>query len=640
MLSLTAGTELRRFRRGTLPRLAVVAMIVVPLLYGVLYLWAFWNPTGHLDRIPVALVDADTGASRDGEPVHAGADLVDRLVDEHRLDWVVTDAADAADGVDSGRYYFSVTVPADFSSDLVSAGGDSPRSARIDVAYDDANSFLVTSLGRTAMERITAAVSATAGEQAVDGVLVGLSRAHDGLAEATDGAVRLRDAADELGAGARTLADGAATLADGSARSADGAADVRDGAARLADGSAQADAAADRLAVGSAQVADGVHAAVTQVDGLVAGVSGLPADLQTLTAYLTARAQAGDADAAQLLARLASTAGRLPDAAALAAAAQQLDTLDTGARQVADGAAALHDGTAQVAAGATSLRDGTRRLADGTAQVASGAQQVASGATRLADGTGQLDDGSATLAGALADGASQVPADSDGTRASRAAAIADPVTLDATDRATAAGFGEGIAPFFLPLALFLGGVVTWMVLRPVPPRALTTPARGVRVALAGYAPALLVGVVQVVVLLTVLRVGLGLTPTHPVGALAFTVLVVAAFLALQQMLLALLGTAAGRVATLALLVLQLASAGGTYPVETSPAFFRAIHPWLPMSYGVDGLRALLTGNPDGRLWTAVAYLVTVLVASLAVTSWRAGRMRTWTLSRLHPALTI
>ncbi|NKY39445.1 YhgE/Pip family protein, partial [Cellulomonas septica] len=218
--------------------------------------------------------------------------------------------------------------------------------------------------------------------------------------------------------------------------------------------------------------------------------------------------------------------------------------------------------------------------------------------------------------------------------------IADPVGLEATDRATAAGFGEGIAPFFLPLALFLGGVVTWMILRPVPPRALTTPARGVRAALSGYAPALVMGIVQVVVLLTVLRVGVGLTPTHPVGALAFTVLVVAAFLAVQQMLLALLGTAAGRIATLALLVLQLASAGGTYPVETSPAFFRALHPLLPMSYGVDGLRALLTGNPDGRLWTAVAYLVTLLVASLAVTSWRAGRMRTWTLSRLHPALTI
>ena len=72
MLSLTSGTELRRFRRGRLPRLAVAAMLLVPLLYGALYLWAFWDPTGHLDAMPVALVNADTGADRAGTRVTAG----------------------------------------------------------------------------------------------------------------------------------------------------------------------------------------------------------------------------------------------------------------------------------------------------------------------------------------------------------------------------------------------------------------------------------------------------------------------------------------------------------------------------------------------------------------------------------------
>lgn len=37
-------------------------------------------------------------------------------------------------------------------------------------------------------------------------------------------------------------------------------------------------------------------------------------------------------------------------------------------------------------------------------------------------------------------------------------------------------------------------------------------------------------------------------------------------------------------------MLQLTSAGGTYPVQTSPGFFGAIHPYLPMTYVVDGLR--------------------------------------------------
>src|SRR3954447_15505553 len=119
MLSLTTGTELRRFGRGRLPRLAVAAMLLVPLLYGALYLWAFWNPTGHLDAMPVALVNADTGAERAGAPVTAGRDLTEELTEAQALDWVVPDPADAAAGVRDGDYYFAVTIPADFSSDLV-----------------------------------------------------------------------------------------------------------------------------------------------------------------------------------------------------------------------------------------------------------------------------------------------------------------------------------------------------------------------------------------------------------------------------------------------------------------------------------------------------------------------------------------
>jgi len=49
---------------------------------------------------------------------------------------------------------------------------------------------------------------------------------------------------------------------------------------------------------------------------------------------------------------------------------------------------------------------------------------------------------------------------------------------------------------------------------------------------------------------------------------------------------------------------------------------------------------LITGGADGRLVRTVVVLALTLVGSLAVTAWRAGRMRTWTLSRLHPALAI
>jgi putative membrane protein len=214
------------------------------------------------------------------------------------------------------------------------------------------------------------------------------------------------------------------------------------------------------------------------------------------------------------------------------------------------------------------------------------------------------------------------------------------VQLDSTDVAPADGYGEGFAPFFIPLALFVGGLITWLLLRPLPPRGLATPARGWRIALAGYLPALAVGVGQVVVLLAVVHLGLGLHLSTVVGTVAFTVLVAAAFLAVQQMLTAVLGPAAGKVAIIALLMLQLTAASGTYPVQTTPAFFQWLHPGLPMTYAVTGLRELTTGGTDGRLWSSVGALLLFLVGSLAVTSWCAARQRTWTLSRLHPALSI
>ena len=154
MLSLTSGGELRRFRRGRLPRLAVAAMLLVPLLYGALYLWAFWNPTGHLDAMPVALVNADAGAGAqtgagDRRPRPRRGSSPDD--GRPRLEWSRMRPT-------RRRAYATATTtsrspsPTDFSADLVSAGGDDPTSAQIDVTYNDANSFIGTTLGRSAMD--------------------------------------------------------------------------------------------------------------------------------------------------------------------------------------------------------------------------------------------------------------------------------------------------------------------------------------------------------------------------------------------------------------------------------------------------------------------------------------------------------
>ncbi|WP_449385069.1 YhgE/Pip family protein [Cellulomonas soli] len=721
MLSLTStGTELRRFRRGTLPRLAVAAMVLVPLLYGALYLWAFWDPTGNMDRLPVALVNADEGATLGGETLHAGDDVTARLVESGDLQWVETDAQDAADGVADGTYYFALTVPANFSSDIASAGSDAPTAASLLVTYNDANSFLASTLGRTAMAQVQTAVRSTVGEQAVDKVLVGLGSARDGFAQASDGALTLSAASGTLSDGAHQVADGAVTAADGAAQLADGSTTLADGtdalasgagqlatgASTLSSGAAKASTGAATLATGAGQLATATAGAATKSGDLAAGAAQVNAGVQelaasvkttaaqsqalnsylmTLTGSLTTIAKsnqdAGDlATAGGISSALTqfqtSVAGLgLPTADAQKASLAKLTTLTGGAQQVADGSAALRDGlgtlssktaelsagaaalstgTSQVAtgasqlagasaalsSGATRLQNGTHTLADGASQLAEGTGTLADGAAQVADGTDQVGDGAQTLADALADGAAQIPDDSQALRTDRAEVISAPVTVADEDMAKAEGFGEGFAPFFIPLALFVGALITWLLLRPLPTRALATPINGLRTAFSGYLPALALGVAQVAVMLGVIHYGVGLQMHTTLGTIGFTLLVAATFLAVQQALMALLGPAAGKVAVLALLMLQLASSGGTYPVETTPAFFRVVHPLLPMTYAVTGLRQVITGGIDARLWVSVAVLAAFLVGSLALTAWRAGRLRTWSMARLHPALEI
>nr|WP_262372687.1 hypothetical protein [Sutcliffiella horikoshii] len=40
----------------------VIAVLLIPLLYSGMFLWAFWDPYEKLDELPVAVVNMDEGA--------------------------------------------------------------------------------------------------------------------------------------------------------------------------------------------------------------------------------------------------------------------------------------------------------------------------------------------------------------------------------------------------------------------------------------------------------------------------------------------------------------------------------------------------------------------------------------------------
>jgi putative membrane protein len=300
--------------------------------------------------------------------------------------------------------------------------------------------------------------------------------------------------------------------------------------------------------------------------------------------------------------------------------------LVSGAKALQSGAGTLASGLGQAQAGSTTLSAGATKLADSTPALASGVVEAHAGANEL--GT------------KLADGAAEIPNDSAALRDTRAEAISAPVNNDESHTNPADSWGEGFAPFFISLALWVGALITWLLLRPLQTRALMTSVNGFRMAWGSLNSALLLSLGQVAIMLGVMHFAIGLNPKNVLATVLFSLLTAAAFFALQQFFQITLGSAVGKVVIIVLLMVQLASAGGTYPIQTTPDFLQAISPFMPMTYVVNGLREAITGGIEARFWESTAVLATIFMVSLLASSVASARKRVWTMSRLHPALSI
>jgi len=632
MSLFSPGTELKRFRQGTMPKVAVVVLLFIPLIYGALYLWAFWAPDKHMDALPIALVNEDSPVTlSDGTTLNAGAKVVDELLSRRDLGWEVVSAPDAAAGVSDGSYTFAVTIPSDFSSSLASVETSKPTAGRIEVQYNDTNSFLATTLGQHAMIQVRDAVAATTTQTTATTMLVGISTLANGIRDASA-------AAHELDGGASSLDSGLADLSDGVSQLRTGATSAAQGGQRLASG-------LDTLHGGASDLSAGLDALATKTATLNSDSSALAAGANKVSSGVSTIAQLEAAYPTMTLAQLEATleahGGSLAALSSGAAAVSDgASTLSGSAPELTDAIAKLSTGAHQVATGTSTARQGARDLSDGLDALATGAATADSGAATAVSGADDLAAGAKTFASTLADNAALAPSYTTDQIATLSSVIATPVVLDETTANEVQGFGEGFAPFFIALATFVGALITWLILRPLPRRPLASNASGIRTVMTGYIPAVLIAAGQVVIMMAVLVLGLGLKPEHLVATTAFVALTTLAFLALQQMFIILLGTAAGRVVSLVLLMLQLSSSGGTYPVETTPRFFSAIHPYMPATYVVDGLRALMGGGVDSRFWVALAFMTGLLMISLVVSAIATGRQRVWTIARLHPELTV
>jgi putative membrane protein len=648
LAGLAFGSEIKRFGRSRMTRAAIVVLMLLPLVYGALYLWAYWDPFGHVNKMPVALVNSDRGAVVSGQQINAGAEIAKSLTADRSLDWHVVNPEEARDGVEHGKYYFMLELPPDFSEAIASPVTGQPRQANLIAVYNDANNYISSSIGRTAIDQVLNAVSSRISGQAVNQVLsevvssgAGIKQAADGAKQLADGAAKVDDGAGQLSAGLDNARSGSAQLATGAKQLSDGINEATEPLLAVAKALSTVGGNTDQLRQG----ATAMQQAADQINGIAVAQDAAATGLSSVIDQVSA---SQDPVASNAAATLRGIQDQLRQHQFTPQIRQQLTDAQNAANAMTSAPGSpLKAALDQVGSKGqdltnklTQLRNGAQQVASGNAQLASGIAQLDDGAQQLKSGTARLKTGSAELATKLANGAKQVPDWTTPQKNAIADTIGGPVNLETTHENTAPNFGTGMAPFFLTLALFFGALVLWMVLRPLQNRAIAAEVIALRVALASYLPAAVIGIIQAIILYGVVRFALGMHAAHPLWMLAFMVLVSCAFVAATQAINALVGPAVGRVLIMALLMLQLVSAGGMYPVETTSKPFQFLHRFDPMAYGVNGLRQLILGGIDFRLWQAVIVLIGIWAGAMAISCLSASRNQLWNLTRLLPSIKI
>jgi putative membrane protein len=547
--------EFRRFR-SPLRWLVPVGLGLIPLLYGSLYLWSNWDPYGKSSEIPVAVVNHDQPAVANGQLINAGEQFSQQLKASGRFQWNFVGADEAHDGLKHGRYYFTITVPADFSAKLASAENPLPQRASMNITLNDANNYLVGIVAETVKSELQSQVNIAAHTAYARAIYSELGQVKEQLEIASAGAHRLVD-------GTTLAQQGSAALTQGIEAVQAGAGRITDGVTQVANASSAADEALTR-------VIDVILPLIPDGDPRIADVK-----------------------------------------QALRAAANLLHALTVGAQQVTSGAM-------QTSTALGPLQTGSKTLQTGADQSHSGA---------------------ADIAGVIDEALDKVPDTSPRQTAKAAEVLGSPVGISVDNLNPAGVYGRGFAPFFFPIAIWVVGVLAYLFFRPVNLRAFAGRVSALTVAAAGWLPVATVTAVGGLVLFGVVEVGLGLKPDHPLWMVGLLVLAAGAFVAVDYFLRISFGVI-GEALSLVLLIVQLTSCGGLYPVATTPAPFRAIHPVIPMTYLVDGLRVAISGGLTGNLLRDLLVLAGFLVGFLAGTAFLIRRQRVWTVSRLHPQIEV
>lgn len=193
-----------------------------------------------------------------------------------------------------------------------------------------------------------------------------------------------------------------------------------------------------------------------------------------------------------------------------------------------------------------------------------------------------------------------------------------PVSLDTVRVYPIENYGSAMAPFYTVLALWVGALILVAIIHvkvhPIPGVDGICPRHAY---FGRYMLFFLVGQLQTLITVLGDLHFIGIQCEHPVmfwfaGAMCsfvFTLFIYSLTVALGNI---------GEALAVIVMVVQVAGAGCTFPIETLPKVFHSLYNYLPFQFGMNAMKEAIAGLYEDNYWKYIAKLAVYLLVSLFI----------------------
>lgn len=623
----------------------IIAVLLVPFMYSFFYLKAYWNPygKGNIDNLPVAVVNKDSGDK--------GKELIDNIKESKKLKLSIVSNDEATDGLNDGKYYAIISIPKDFTSSMNSASSTNKRHATITYSPNQKSNYLSSQIINTVVLTVEKNLDNTVNSKIVENlsdklkavptqlntISTGFGKLSEGTSQIENGASELKSGSEQLKNGINEAYNGSKTITDGVNASIENLKNDKSEAIdtqTLNNIKNQVTSSVNATFTDTYKNAIGVQAVETVKaqyenninllkQGILANISAF--GITDVDAYCNSSSvNPGLANYCSSYLGLVSLNNQLNDSSSIiyqsiyntaitsaqkSAVQTASNVSETVAKQVAT--SAKETATNKSIASLTPLQEGLNSLTSGLAKLNTGSND-------LYNGTVKLNEGTTTLNNSVK--ASKVELDNKISSTKSEMKKVDglskyskmPIKAETKEVNKVSSYGTAFSPLFISIALWVGSLMLFMVLYFDKEKRFgllgIDSKKRVKRTLAYHVLASASGLILGILLQLLLDFSI----TNVLLYYVSIILIANCFLAIVEFLIETFGDI-GKFIALIILVLQLAAAGGTFPIETVTKGFRWLHPLLPMTYTINLLKESLVSVENNLLTQNMLYVFIIFI---------------------------